>query len=439
MSSLRYLRNLISERLTAAAEEIFRAFEQTIVEYEEEVDRQRRLLQNFGKRREKLHRIELPQQNVYNAEGVLTDSNHERNFSLDQEESESPQTKEDQEEICTSLEGEKNIFEYEVDHQGRLVEILWKPKEKLQRREFPQQHVYNEEEVVLTEQQLCKQERNSSLDQEESESLQIKEEEEEICISQEQLELKPEADTFMLTPNNEESAHMEPDSDHQLLSPVSESSDQTGSKQSVSTRNVESKPHKRHYKKGSYSSHTSKYKSKTQTYKNSFKCVTCGKKFGSNYQLSLHLRVHTGEKPFPCNTCSKCFRTKPEMLSHMRTHTGEKPYSCKTCGKCFRHRPSLMNHKRTHTGEKPYICSVCKSCFARKDYLMKHMGIHTGEKPHICNICQKCYRQKSDLTVHMRTHTGEKPYHCSTCGNSFRDGSYFKKHLRIHFTIPEKV
>ncbi|MEQ2312078.1 hypothetical protein AMECASPLE_027289, partial [Ameca splendens] len=44
MSSVQHLRDFISERLTAAAEEIFGVFERTIVQYEEEMDRQRKLL-----------------------------------------------------------------------------------------------------------------------------------------------------------------------------------------------------------------------------------------------------------------------------------------------------------------------------------------------------------------------------------------------------------
>nr|XP_043896364.1 uncharacterized protein LOC122778474 isoform X2 [Solea senegalensis] len=141
MSSRQYLRHLISERLTAAAEEIFSIFEQNIVEYEEEVNRQRKLLEIFCKPRVELRRIELPQ------------------------------IKEEQEEICTSHEGE-------------------------------------------------------------------------------QLEVKHEADSLMLTPDNEESDHMEPepDSDQQLLShgsPVAESPGPTGSDRvdSVSNRNAESETH----------------------------------------------------------------------------------------------------------------------------------------------------------------------------------------------------
>ena len=57
MSSVQYLREFINERLTAAAEEIFGVFIKTIVQYQEEVDRQRRLLETVLKPDIQLHRI----------------------------------------------------------------------------------------------------------------------------------------------------------------------------------------------------------------------------------------------------------------------------------------------------------------------------------------------------------------------------------------------
>ncbi|KAM7391223.1 hypothetical protein PAMP_021927 [Pampus punctatissimus] len=58
MSSVECLREFINQRLTAAAEEIFRFFQKTVVEYEEEISRQRRLLDIVWKPEIKLHRIE---------------------------------------------------------------------------------------------------------------------------------------------------------------------------------------------------------------------------------------------------------------------------------------------------------------------------------------------------------------------------------------------
>ena len=59
MTSGQRLRELINERLTAAAEEIFRHFQTTISEYEEEINRQRRLLDIVWKPEIKLHRTGL--------------------------------------------------------------------------------------------------------------------------------------------------------------------------------------------------------------------------------------------------------------------------------------------------------------------------------------------------------------------------------------------
>lgn len=57
MSSAEYFRKFVNERLTAAAEEIFGLFKRTIVQYEDEIDRQRRMLDVFRKPEIKLHKI----------------------------------------------------------------------------------------------------------------------------------------------------------------------------------------------------------------------------------------------------------------------------------------------------------------------------------------------------------------------------------------------
>ncbi|XP_039660532.1 zinc finger and SCAN domain-containing protein 2-like [Perca fluviatilis] len=430
MSSVESLREFVTERLTAAAEEIFRAVGKTIVEYEEEIARQRRLL-----------------------------------------------------------------------------DVVWKPEIKLHRIELPQQHVCKEEEV-LSDQQLCIQERNSRLDQEDPEPPQIKEEQEELCTSQEgkELVLKQETDAFTLTPTYEERDHSEgqtlnfnPDDgtlsaaekesvanmpvitsveseangDHQLLSHNSheaESRDQKGGKRgdSGSTRNAEPEPKQRRGKSRSPSnnvdnSNLSEIPPNTQTGKKSSICDTCGKDLKFKSALQRHLRVHTGEKPYSCKTCGKDFRKNSELLVHVRrAHTGEKPYVCKTCGKRFCDASDLLKHTRTHTGEKlyscktcgkefgynsnllahmrrahtdekPYVCKTCRKRFCVASDLLKHMRTHTGEKPYVCKTCGKEFGQNSNLSVHIRrAHTGEKPYVCKTCRKGFCDGSDLLRHMRTH-------
>ncbi|XP_074479123.1 uncharacterized protein LOC141760334 isoform X2 [Sebastes fasciatus] len=392
MSSVESLREFVNERLTAAAEEIFRVLEKTIVEQEEEIDRQRRLL-----------------------------------------------------------------------------DIVLKPEIKLHRRELPQQHVCKEEEVPV-DQQLCIQERNSSLDQEDPDPPQIKEEQEELCTSQEgeQLELKQETDSFMLTPTHEEGDHSEdhtlylnaaekesvvnmpvitsvvsvPNSDHQLFSHISheaESQDQRGGEHgdSGSTRDAEPKSQKRLHKSRSHSNNVKnsnflEIHHTTNTGKQSFKCDTCGKDFKVKFKLQIHMRTHTGERPYSCKTCGKKFSQTSSLKTHMGTHTGEKPYSCITCGKDFITQSELTVHMRVHTGEKPYSCKTCGNKFSRTSSLTVHMRTHTGEKPYSCKTCGKDFMRNSELTVHMRTHTGEKPYSCITCGKDFITQSELTVHMRVH-------
>lgn len=57
MSSVEHLKQFISEKLAAAAEEIFAVFHNTIVEYEEELDRHRKLMELAWKPELKLERI----------------------------------------------------------------------------------------------------------------------------------------------------------------------------------------------------------------------------------------------------------------------------------------------------------------------------------------------------------------------------------------------
>ena len=56
---IQHLKEFINERLTAAAEEIFSVVQNSMVQYEEEVDRQRRLLDIAWKPDIKLQRIGL--------------------------------------------------------------------------------------------------------------------------------------------------------------------------------------------------------------------------------------------------------------------------------------------------------------------------------------------------------------------------------------------
>ncbi|XP_039869620.1 putative uncharacterized protein DDB_G0287113 isoform X2 [Simochromis diagramma] len=185
MSSVQNLREFIKERLTSAAEEIFSEFEKTIIRYEEEI-RQLRLLDI--RPGIKSHNTGLNDQQF---------CDQERSSSLNQEDPEPLQTKEEQEEISTNQEGEQLALKQEDEGinvwTGEQLDLLWKPGSRLTRFDLPQQHDCKENED-LDDPQVCSQERNSSLDQQNTDPPQTKEEQEEISTNEEgeQLALKQE-------------------------------------------------------------------------------------------------------------------------------------------------------------------------------------------------------------------------------------------------------
>ncbi|XP_044051243.1 zinc finger protein 260-like isoform X3 [Siniperca chuatsi] len=503
MSSVECLREFVNERLIAAAEEIFGVFKKTIVEYEEEIDRQRRLLDIFWKPEIKLHRIELPQQHVCTEEEVLADQQlciQERNSSLDQEDPEPPQIKEEQEELCTSQEGEQLLLKQETDafmltptdeesdhsepepnrDQQLLSHNSHVAESQDQKGELVKQHGCTEEEV-LTDQQLCIQERNSSLDQDDPEPPQIKEEQEELCTSQEgeQLLLKQETDAFMLTPTYEESDHSEPEPnrDQQLLSHnthVAESQDQKGGKHEDSD-NI-------------YNSTMSEIHRNTHT-ELPQQHVCTEEEILADQQLCIQERNSSldQEDPEPpqikeeqeelCTsqegeqlvlkqeadafmltpTDEESDHSEPEpnrdqqLLSH-NSHAAEsqdqKGGKHGDSGSTRDAEPENQQHKseshsnnvysstmskiirNTLAGKKSSKCDTCGKAFKHKSRLNIHIRTHTGEKPYSCTTCAKRFFDMSTLKRHLRIHTGEKPYTCKACGRAFTQSDDLKIHMR---------
>ncbi|XP_026680961.1 sal-like protein 1 [Diaphorina citri] len=76
--------------------------------------------------------------------------------------------------------------------------------------------------------------------------------------------------------------------------------------------------------KGSLSPYDSKSGRNEPFFKH--RCRYCGKVFGSDSALQIHIRSHTGERPFKCNVCGSRFTTKGNLKVHFQRHTSKFPH-----------------------------------------------------------------------------------------------------------------
>ncbi|XP_008417042.1 zinc finger protein 568-like [Poecilia reticulata] len=377
MSSSQPLRDFIRERLFTAAEEIFTEFDKTIVQYEEELDRQRRLLEICWKPRTELQRIDLTQPYVWKEDNVLTD--HQ----------------------LSSLEVNSSLNLHEIQPLC-MHEELGKPE--------PQQMKENQEEP---EPPQIKEEEQKSV---------VKDEQEELFISleKEQLEQRWPTDSFTGGTIREKTEKRKPESNEDQLtiqtSPEPEKQNQGRSNNEESGSNRADELEEKSFQHfsvetGNVVGPEAEWQETMHTTCNISACKVCGKVFASSCLID-HMRIHTSERPFSCLICGKSFTMAARLKVHMRIHSDEKPFSCPTCGKKLSSKASLSQHIRTHTGERPFSCLTCGKSFADRGCLSQHKKIHTGERPFSCTTCGRRFIRKSHLTSHMMTHQGEQVRAC---------------------------
>ncbi|XP_063755998.1 gastrula zinc finger protein XlCGF57.1-like [Eleginops maclovinus] len=406
MCKVRILRELVKQRLTAAAEEICVLFERTIAEYEEELsrakgenERQRKLLHAHAafQPQLRLHRADV-QQLLVVKENVPPEQ--EWSSTMDQEDQQTPTNiKEEQEELWSSQEGE-------------------------------QLQVLEEADITLT-------------------LAPVKSEDDEEKPQSSDLNQRP-TDQITTEADGEDCGEPEPasnlDPDRHLQS---DTEDNTGDSSESDTEDSADWNETRKSQSGSNSlkkDRGSVNDSRSSAVEKKFLCSECGKRFGHRTNLRTHMMTHTGEKPFSCLVCKKSFTVSYRLQHHMRIHTGEKPYSCLVCKKTFRLNGNLYTHMKVHKAndqasvsgskgsavEQPFACVVCRKRFSSKKSMNRHSLTHTGEKAFSCSVCDKGFSQKGDLNIHVKTHTGEKPFSCSVCNKNFLRKGHLKRHAMTH-------
>ncbi|XP_060943483.1 zinc finger protein 585A-like [Limanda limanda] len=386
MSAPLLLRVFVTERLTAAAEEILQVFERTIEKYEEEASRSKQendhlrgLLQEFS------HQRDLPQSSLCKDETPPERHHceHEPSLSTSQMEPEPRRIKEEDQEVWACQQDGEPAREFRDANDMYLpLSAEWEGHE--------QEHTKPSSKTPT---------QNSD--------------------SEEQFEESPEAKALQFRP-------------HFAPFPPSQTQIQDGREHERPAASFMSNQTKTVQNQGSIiTSRESAEVSHLSSLAPGYHCYLCDKSFASKHHLINHaLRMHSMDAGFPCAVCGKALESTESLNVHLKSHKASR--CCHVCGKQCNSSTALAEHMTSHTGVKLHRCQVCGKECSRKGDLKIHMRIHTGEKPFCCSFCCKSFTHSGHLKKHLRSHTGERPHRCNVCGKGYLQSAHLKYHLGTH-------
>ncbi|KAM9400736.1 uncharacterized protein ACWYII_030590 isoform 1-T1 [Salvelinus alpinus] len=471
MSKLQMLCVFLNERLTEAALEIFGEVEKTVVEYQEENDRLRRMLRLTPEIQQ--CRIVPPESlQLSVSEEEVPPEQQEWSPSLGQKDPETKQIKEEQEEVRTSQE-EEQLQGVEPD----VIEFIFTPscvKSECDLEDPRQEPILAEHPTLsplkMSKLQLFREFLNERLTafaaveisgafakavaeyQEENdrlrrllritpeiklcriESLQLSVSEEEVPPEQQHCEqewspslgqkdpettqIKEEQEEVRTSQEEEQLQGLQPDIMKFIFTPscVKSECDQEDQTKTVENRESDSKPVDlkpfvivTHIKGLNIPCDPPDNQNNASSHSSAVSSDTVG----------LDISPPLDRNPPMGEHCSK-----PSTMSRTTYH-------CRDCGEAFALKADLQRHM-TLTKKRLSECSFCKKSYNSTCQLKAHVRLCHGGKPCTCPVCGMTFKHKGALSNHMRIHTGEKSFSCGDCGKRFNRKMSLTEHKLTH-------
>ncbi|XP_058123595.1 zinc finger protein 431-like, partial [Anopheles coustani] len=166
-------------------------------------------------------------------------------------------------------------------------------------------------------------------------------------------------------------------------------------------------------------------------------CTKCGKVYGSQSQLALHMQNF--------HKTDRLSARKAKASERMSTvdHEILEFYKRLVCERCdpqraepwieYNNLSELNRHSRREHKKRraPVKCPLCSNHYAARTDLLKHKDVHLNPDNHRCKECLEVHQ---NMDVHVKTKHSEKLYSCTECDNKFAFLGKLTRHMRIRHT-----
>lgn len=140
-------------------------------------------------------------------------------------------------------------------------------------------------------------------------------------------------------------------------------------------------------------------------------CHVCGRDFGTERRLKLHLPTHLPKeqrRKFKCPHCPQIFLEAVGVRGHVeRVHQREllRWRKCPICNKEYNWRDGykFRTHVRSHKDERNWVCEICGMAFLNTQGLKQHRERHgKRERRFQCEFCEMSYFDRKHLKRHKK-------------------------------------